>query len=203
MMKRTPAIVFVAAMSMAVLSGCTPTGSPAASPEGIHFTAGVDSTSDNVSSVDGPLFGSVKELSEVSELVVRGAFIRSIEKSDDGTLSGAKEPAGLPLEVWSFKVEEVLQGDKSLAGATIRIAQYDFTRIKSDDLSNAASADAQAVLFLRGYSDGATYGVVGTGQGALLIDSDGGLLTAPNAIDGLADEISTLRDAKGIASSLK
>ncbi len=202
MMKRTSAMVFVAAMSIAVLNGCTPPASPAVSPEGVHFTTGADSASDSVSSVDGPRFASVKELAEMSELVVRGVFLRSIEKSDDGTLSGARAPAGLPIEVWSFKVEEVLQGDKTFTGETIRIAQYDFTRIKSGDLSNAASTDAHAVLFLRGYSDGATYGVVGTGQGALLIDSGGGLITAPNATDGLASEISALHDAEGIARSL-
>lgn len=203
-MKRVLVSVLSAALLASVLVGCSAASFTEAvfSPRGAHFINGSTSTSENISSVDGPQYTSLKELATASTLVVQGTFVRAVEKSDDGTLSGSKEPLGLPLVVWTFKVDSVFQGDQTLAGQEIRVAQYDFERIRSEDLSNVASSGAKAVVFLLGYSDGKTYGVAGTGQGALLLAEGGGVLGAPNATEALIAEIALLGGQGDIAGRL-
>lgn len=161
---------------------------------------------DRTTGLDGPVYTSVADLGEDADVVAVGEFIelsRTVdeadlyEEGDGGFIEGDR---GMELDLWSFRVNEVLQGDAELAGQVIEITQM--SPRSTEDAIYSAEEGRPAVMFLLAYDNGETYGVVGIGAGSLEIRGDE--LVAPEGVDpALRQDVDALGGLSSLEESLR
>jgi len=121
-------------------------------------------------SVDGPVVTGIDELVASSSSVVAGTFLAEAGVTSEGEIiAHSGDAAGLPLTLWRFRVDRVVEGAESLAGTTIRVAQTPGV----DGTIASASAGLDAVVFVNPYPGTDVYAVAGLGAGVLAITDDG------------------------------
>jgi hypothetical protein len=156
-MKKAIWIALIATTAAATMAGCA-----SVAPE------------QQVIIIDGPEYTSVDQLAAAATLVVNGHFVAEVTAVSEGELNG-RQAGGLPMELWSFVIDEVISGDADLLGSTIQVSQL---AVDADGAVRPATADATALLFLKPYPSGA-FAIVGLGAGTIYVDDDG-LLTVPD-----------------------
>lgn len=162
------ASVLLVASTMAGCSGTEPVESESAQDEEMIY-------------VDGPDFDSIGQLADASTIVVRGTFGSRDATASEGELNAATWD-GLPMELWSFVIDDVLAGEGAAAGDSIQVSQL---AVEADGATRPAATGRDAILFLKPYPVKATYAVVGLGTGAIAID-EAGELTAVSEDDHTA-----------------
>jgi|GEM_PF-667719 len=147
-------------------------------------------------SVDGAVPMSIDELAAESSLVVAGTFVEEVETTSEGDIIGqGGDPGGLPLVLWSFTVDRVVDGAESLAGTTIQVTQAPGV----EGYTASASEGLEAVVFLNQYPGTDVYAVAGLGAG-VLADTEDGLRAANATTEDLRRDVAAHDTLDAVAS---
>ena len=183
-MRKAAAALVTAFLTMSIVS-C------AAAPEVLPGSPLQSTPPSDMLFIDGPIYTSIEQLAAEASLVVTGRFgARTAETTERALLGGEGE--GLPLELWEFTIDEVVEGAGAGIGVRIEVIQVG---VDADGAVRPAAEGASALLFLTPYSTAGMYAISGLGAGAAYLDGDRNLV-APRGVDpALARELEeTSRD---------